>query len=274
MKTGTVLDRILAQTRTDVALRKTAAPLEAMIERGADRPQPVSLCQALQRPGVSVIAEIKRASPSRGLFPVEIDPPIVAGEYLAGGAAAISVLTDEPFFHGSLTDLERAAAIAHRHSPAVPVLRKDFIVDAYQLAEAWAFGADAVLLIVAALTDIQLVTLMAAAAEYGLETLVEVHDRNEMDRAAMAGASLIGINNRNLRTFAVDLAVTEAVVPDCSEGVVLVSESGIFNAADIERLRQAGVDAVLVGEGVIMAQNRAAAVAGLIEVGARLAIPR
>jgi len=274
VKTGTVLDRILAQTRNDVEQRKIAAPFEAVIERGADRPAPVSLRQTLQQPGVSVIAEIKRASPSRGLFPVEIDPSVVAGEYLAGGAAAISVLTDEPFFHGSLTDLERAASIAHRHLPAAPVLRKDFIVDAYQLAEAWAYGADAVLLIVAALTDIQLVTLMAAAAQYGLDTLVEVHDRSEMERAVMAEASLIGINNRNLRTFAVDLAVTEAVAAGCPNGAVLVSESGIFNAADIERLRQAGVDAVLVGEGVIVARDRAAAVAGLIEAGAGPAIPR
>ncbi len=268
VETGTVLDRILARTLSDVAARKAAVPIDKLIERGADRPTPVGLRRAIQQPGVSVIAEIKRASPSRGVFPLEIDPPGVAADYLRGGAVAISVLTDEPFFHGSLTDLERASAVAHAHLPAAPVLRKDFIVDPYQLVEAWANGADAVLLIAAALTDDQLGSLMAAAAEQGLDTLVEVHDRGEMARAAEVGATLIGINNRNLHTFVVDLTVTEEIASACPDDAVLVSESGIFGGNDIRRLQQAGIDAFLVGEGVMVTPDRAMAVAELVAAGA------
>lgn len=261
--TGTILDRIVERTAADLAARKATTPLAELERRGADRPAPVSLRRALSGPGVAIIAEIKRASPSRGLFPVEVVPADVAAAYLAGGAAALSVLTDEPFFRGSLADLREAAAVAHGRPNPAPVLRKDFVLDPYQIAEARAYGADAVLLIVAALADGALRDLLASAASYDLDALVEVHDEAEVARAVAAGARLIGINNRNLRTFAVDLAVTERLAPLAPVGTVVVGESGIFTAADVTRLGRAGVAAVLVGEGLIMTADRAAAVRAL-----------
>jgi indole-3-glycerol phosphate synthase len=263
VRTGTILDRILDRTRADVAARKerrTAAELEsAAVERGSA----VSLRQALLEPGMSVIAEIKRASPSRGTFPVDVDPAQVAAEYGAGGAAAISVLTDEPFFQGSLGDLECAAAVAHEPAYGMPVLRKDFVVDPYQIVEARAHGADAILLIVAALADTELVEFLAVARELGMDALVETHDEAEMTRATAVGAEIIGINNRDLKTFAIDLAVTERLAPLAPSGAVLVAESGIFGPAEMARVERAGADAVLVGEGLIVQADRAAAVRAL-----------
>jgi indole-3-glycerol phosphate synthase len=261
--TGTILDRILERTAADLAARKAALSLADLERRSADVPAPVGLRSALAGPGVAIIAEIKRASPSRGVFPVTVVPAEVAAAYLDGHAAALSVLTDEPFFRGSLADLAEAAAVAHGRAGPAPVLRKDFVLDPYQIAEARAWGADAVLLIVAALDDTALRELLANAASYGLDALVEVHDEPELSRAVAAGATLIGINNRDLRTFAVDLAVTERLAPLAPPGTVLVGESGIFTAADVDRLGRAGVAAVLVGEGLIRAPDRAAAVRAL-----------
>lgn len=261
--TGTVLDRILARTAVDLDARKAATPRATLERRAAERAAPVGLWAALGGPGVAIVAEIKRASPSRGVFPVAVDPPAVARAYLDGGAAALSVLTDGPFFHGSLADLEAAAAVAHDRANPVPVLRKDFVLDPYQIVEALAFGADAVLLIVAALDDVVLAGLLASARDHGLDALVEVHDEAEMARAAAAGATLIGINNRDLRTFAVDLAVTERLAPLATPGSTLVAESGIFTPTDVARLERTGVRAVLVGEGLIVAPDRAAAVRAL-----------
>ncbi len=261
--TGTVLDRIVAQTAADVAERKERVPLAALQRLAADRPHPLDLRQALAGPGVSVIAEIKRASPSRGVFPVLVDPPAIARAYLAGGAAALSVLTDRPFFHGSLGDLAAAADVAHAWPTPAPVLRKDFVLDPYQIVEARAHGADAVLLIVAALSDSLLHALLAHARDLGLGTLVEVHDETELDRAVGAGADLIGVNNRDLRTFEVDLAVTERLAPLAPPGSVIVGESGIFDPSDVARLGRAGVHAILVGEGLILAPDRTAAVRAL-----------
>jgi indole-3-glycerol phosphate synthase len=207
-----------------------------------------------------LIAEIKRASPSKGRFPVEFEVADVAESYRASGANAISVLTDEPFFQGSLSDLSQTVSIAHTGIDPIPVLRKDFIVDEYQLLEARAKGADATLLIVGALTDRRLSALMRAAAVVGIETLVEVHDELEMERALAAGATLIGINNRDLRTFTVDLGVSERLAPMVSGDVVLVGESGIFTSDDALRMRAAGMDAVLVGESLIVAPDRSAAI--------------
>ena len=263
VSTGTILDKILDQTAHDVEVRKARTSVDELRARGAGRPAPVSLHKVLSAPGMSVIAEIKRASPSRGVFPVEIDPAVVAADYIAGGAVAISVLTDEPFFKGSLNDMEQAAQVAQAAEQAVAILRKDFLVDPYQVVEAWAYGADAVLLIVAALSDDQLRELMAVIDECGLEALVEVHDEPEMARAIALGARNLGINNRDLHTFTVDLATTERLAPLAPEDAVVIGESGVFGPAEIERLWNAGAQAVLVGEGVIVQADRAGAVRAL-----------
>lgn len=258
VETGTVLDRILARTAADVAHRKLTVPIAKLEEKAANRDQPLSLKRALAAPGVGVIAEIKRASPSRGVFSVDVDPPEVAGQYIDGGAAAISVLTDEPFFQGSMADLTAASGVAH--AQGVPVLRKDFILDDYQLTEALLIGADAILLIVAALEQSLLVDLLAKTKALGLDALVEVHDPEEMRRAADAGAEIIGINNRDLRTFVVDPVTTERLAPLAPSSAILVTESGIFTRADVERLERVRVDAVLVGESLILAENRTEAI--------------
>ncbi|MGH2533773.1 MAG: indole-3-glycerol phosphate synthase TrpC [Thermomicrobiales bacterium] len=262
VETGTVLDRILVRTRTDLDARKRNRPIAALERLTVDRGAPWRLADALAGTEVAVIAEIKRASPSKGLFPVEVDPAAVAAEYLAGGAAALSVLTDEPFFRGSLDDLRAAAIVAHESKR--PVLRKDFVLDEYQLIEALAYGADAVLLIVAALDQLLLARLYREANDLGLSVLVEVHEEEEMRRAAELGAEVIGINNRDLRSFTIDLSVTERVAPLAPAGAVLVSESGIFSYQEVRRLEQAGIDAVLVGESLIVASDRSAAVRALL----------
>lgn len=262
--TGTVLDKIMARTASDLADRRARVPVAQLESRAGEQPAPLSLRAALAGPGVSIIAEIKRASPSRGVFPVTVDPAEVAGAYLEGGAAALSVLTDTPFFQGSLADLRDAAAVAHRAERSAPVLRKDFMLDPYQIVEARANGADAILLIVAALSDQQLRELRAAATEQGMDSLVEVHYEAEMERAALLGADLIGINNRDLRNFVVDLAVTERLAPLAPASSILVGESGIFGSSDLQRLGRAGVSAVLVGEGLIVTPDRAAAVRELL----------
>jgi indole-3-glycerol phosphate synthase len=207
-----------------------------------------------------VIAEYKRASPSKGRFPVEIEPVVLASEYAEGGARAISVLTDEPFFQGSIADLTAAATVAHSNHPALAVLRKDFILDEYQILEARAAAADAILLIVGALGQPALTRLLDFAGAIGLDALVEVHDEEELGRAEAAGARIIGVNNRDLRTFAVDLATTERLASIRSQPSLLVAESGIHNRADVERLEAAGADAVLVGESLVLAKDRSAAI--------------
>lgn len=260
VETDTILDKIIARTIADVELRKQQVSIRELEQRIGAMPPTASLRSALQRERLALIAEIKRASPSKGRFPIEFEVDGVAAEYRAAGADALSVLTDEPFFQGSLIDLESAATVAHRADAAIPVLRKDFVVDDYQLLEARAFGADAALLIVGALTDRRLRASMDVAAHLGLETLVEVHDEQEMVRALEAGATLIGINNRDLRTFHVDLGVTERLARLAPETVVLVGESGIFTGDDARRMRAAGMDAVLVGESLILAPDRAAAI--------------
>lgn len=260
VETGTILDRILRRTEADVASRQANADMPALDAMATDRPAPVSLAAALAVPGISVIAEFKRASPSKGRFPVEVAPEEVAADYFEGGAAAMSVLTDEPFFQGSLRDMAAAAAVAHAMDRPAPVLRKDFVIDEFQILEARAFGADALLLIVAALEQPALVRLLEATHSAGLEALVEVHNEEEMARAAAAGASIIGINNRDLHTFSLDLAVTERLAPLAPDDAIIVGESGIFTAADARRLANAGADAVLVGESLIVSPDRAAAV--------------
>jgi len=261
VETGTILDRIIERTAADVAIRRQKESIEYLREQAAVAAPTIGLGASLSGSGLALIAEIKRASPSKGRFPVEFEVPDVASSYTASGADAISVLTDEPFFQGSLDDLRATVAEAHRAKRPIPVLRKDFIIDEYQLVEARAHGADATLLIVGALTDERLRALMLTAGEIGIETLIEVHDEREMERALAAGAPLIGINNRDLRTFHVDLAVTERLAPMVPDDVVLVGESGIFTSDDARRMRSAGMDAVLVGESLIVARDRAHAIA-------------
>jgi indole-3-glycerol phosphate synthase len=253
----------LVSTADDLEGRKAATPVLALEKAVRDARPAVSLRDRLAVPGMSVIAEIKRASPSRGRFPVTVDAAAVAREYLDGGAAAISVLTDEPYFQGSLGDLEAVAKVAHDAAEPAPVLRKDFVLDAYQVVEARARGADAILLIVAALSNEALADLLAVTRMWGMEALVEVHDEEEMARAIAVGAAVIGINNRDLKTFQVDLAVTERLAPLAPEGAVVVAESGVFGPQEVQRLAAAGADAVLVGEGLITASDRAAVVRAL-----------
>jgi indole-3-glycerol phosphate synthase len=266
VETGTYLDRILVQTAIDLDVRKQQTVIAELERIAAARAACVDLRDALLSDRITVISEIKRASPSKGRFPVEIDPASLAAEYVAGGAAAISVLTDEPFFQGSLADMDAAAEVAHAAERPRAILRKDFVIDRYQLVEAKAHGADAALLIVAALEQAHLVELAAEARELGLSTLVEVHDEREIERAIDAGSRVIGVNNRDLRSFHVDLAVTERLAPLCPAETPLVAESGIFTRRDVERVAAAGAAAILVGEGLIVAPDRAAAFAEFTSV--------
>lgn len=262
--TGAYLDRILANTAAELAERRARAPLD-YLERIIDERSPaLSLEAALRSTQVTVIAEIKRASPSKGAIAPGADAGAIARDYSAGGAAAISVLTDQRFFGGSLDDLRVVADVAHAAAPARPVLRKDFVIDPYQIVEARAAGADAVLLIVAALSDDHLASLLATARAYQLSALVEVHDATEVERALHAGASLIGINNRDLRTFAVNLETTERLAPLVPSACTLVGESGITTREDVARLGRAGVHAVLVGESLMRSPDRAQAVRDLL----------
>jgi indole-3-glycerol phosphate synthase len=197
-----------------------------------------------------VLAEIKRASPSAGPIRVDADPAEIAREYARGGAAAISVLTDKQFFDGDLAFLARV-----REACSLPLLRKDFIIDGYQIAEARAAGADAILLIVAALDEAQLIELLATAASYNLDVLVEVHDRDEAEIAVRVGATLIGVNHRDLKTFTMDMSLTGAIAPTLPPGTVLVGESGIRTAVDVRDLGASGAHAVLVGESLMRAPS-------------------
>ena len=260
IETGTILDQILARTALDLAERRRTVPLAEIERRAFEREVYGSLNDAVARPGTSLIAEFKRASPSRGRFPVEMEPASVAREYATGGARAMSVLTDGPFFQGSLDDLSAAAEVAHLEEPAIAMLRKDFILDEYQILEARAAGADAVLLIVACLNQPTLERLLSFAAAVGLDALVEVHDQEELARAEAAGAEIIGVNNRDLRTFTVDLSTTERLAGLRTATSHLVAESGIFTRADVERLEACGADAILVGESLVLSPDREAAI--------------
>ena len=264
VQTGTMLDAILARTAADLADRKSIAAAADLEAAAQSRGMPLSLRAALAGPDMSIIAEFKRASPSRGAFAVNAEPAEVAEDYVSGGAAAISVLTDEPFFQGTLGDLAAVASAVHAGDRAVPVLRKDFVIDPYQIIEARANGADAVLLIVAALDDARLRQLLATATARGMDALIEVHDEREMERAAGVGAKVVGINNRDLKSFAVDLSVTERLARFAPDDAVIVAESGVFGASDVRRLHEAGAHAVLVGEGLITAPDRVAAVQALL----------
>lgn len=224
----------------------------------AAMPPALDFATALSAPGLSVIAEIKRRSPSAGPISLDIDPPRQAREYVAGGASAISVLTEPDFFGGSLEDL---AAV--RSAVDVPILRKDFVIDEAQIWQARAFGADAILLIVAALTRSELVKLLEVADQAGVAALVEVHTASEATIAAGVGAKVVGVNNRDLKTFVTDLATAESLYPVVADAQVKVGESGVSDPRGAARMRAAGYDAILVGEALVRAPDPAALVAAL-----------
>lgn len=263
--TGTYLDKILDNTLLEVAERKRMLSFSDLAYVARERVRRhVSFAGSLQARDVGIIAEIKRASPSKGPIAPGIVAAEIAGDYLAGGCAAISVLTDDTFFGGSLDDLHEVSTLAHADKIPRPVLRKDFIVDPYQIVEACSAGADAVLLIVAALEDSQLKELADAAGRYGIETLIEVHDEEELARALKIRGALIGINNRDLRSFNVDLSTTERIAPLVPKGVTIVGESGIRTREDVKRLQSAGVHAVLVGETLMRHADRQQALRELL----------
>ncbi|MFZ5669761.1 MAG: indole-3-glycerol phosphate synthase TrpC [Pseudomonadota bacterium] len=245
-----ILSRIAAYKREDVAARKAVRPQSKIDADASAADAPRGFRAALERahaPGrLALIAEVKKASPSRGIIRQDFDPPALARAYERGGAACLSVLTDEPSFQGADEFL-----VAARAATALPCLRKDFLVDPWQVAESRALGADAVLVILAMVDDALAADLLAEAGRFGMDALVEVHDESEMDRAGGLGAALVGVNNRDLRTFAVDLATTGRLAARAPVDALLVTESGVFTAVDAARLEAFGAKAMLVGESLM-----------------------
>jgi indole-3-glycerol phosphate synthase len=258
--TGTILDKIVAARRAAVDHRKRVLPQVALrmaIERG--KPQPVrDFRAALAREGVSIISEVKKASPSRGLLRPDYSPGLLAQQFESSGAAAISVLTEEEFFQGALEHLKQVRAVT-----SVPLLRKDFLFDPWQIWEARAAGADSFLLIAAILDDTLLAELLALGRQLGMEPLVEVHGRAELDRVLAAGAKIIGVNNRDLRTFEVSLETSLELIEAIPDEAVAVAESGLRTRADIDRLAAAGFDAFLIGEHLMTSEDPGAALRAL-----------
>ena len=247
-----ILDKIVAAKRDELADAQRAAPIADVQQAAAEQPRPIRLSGALTGDGIRLIAEVKKASPSRGLLSPDFDPVRLAGTYAANGAAAVSCLTD-PRFQGELAHLS-AIKQSGASGPA-PVLRKDFIFNPYQVYEARAAGADAILLIVAILEPPLLAELLETAQSLSMQCLVEVHDEGELETAVAAGAEIIGINNRDLHTFTTDLAVSARLAPQVPPGKVVVSESGIFTGDDLSLLARVGVNAVLVGEALVTAPD-------------------
>ena len=266
MTAETFLTKILAHKRAEVARQRADVPLAELVRRAEAAPPPRPFAAALRRPGrPALIAEVKQASPSRGVLIENFDPLALARTYAASGASAISVLTDARFFQGSLAFLEgirSTLGAARRGEPprAIPLLRKDFIIDPYQVYEARAAGADALLLIVAALDDEPLGALLALTHELGMQALVEVHDEAELERALAAGAQVVGVNNRDLHSFTTSLDTTARIAArlPAAGRPLLVSESGIFTREDVARVHAWGADAILVGEALVTAPDIAA----------------
>jgi len=262
-----VLDEIIDGVRLDLAEREAATPLEELKQAARRAPDALDPLPAFRSPGVSVIAEVKRSSPSRGALAAIADPAALAADYAAGGAATISVLTEQRRFGGSLDDLR-----AVRASVDVPVLRKDFIVTSYQLWESRAAGADLALLIVAALTQPQLESLVERATSIGLTPLVEVHDEEEVDRALAAGADVVGVNARNLKTLDVDRDTFSRLAPRIPDDVVRVAESGVRGPHDVFEYAKQGAHVVLVGETLVTGSDPRTAVADLVAAGSHPAV--
>jgi indole-3-glycerol phosphate synthase len=260
-KAADLLATIVAATKRIVEVRQANESMSALEHRAEKRmPHPGRFKAALQETGrVNVIAECKRRSPSKGVLREHYDAVAIARGYEAAGAAAISVLTEPTFFDGSVTDLERVS-----DAVKVPVLRKDFIVSEYQLLEAKAAGADAVLLIAAALSEQELKALAFRAATLGLDALVEVHDAHDLERAIGAGAEVVGVNNRNLRSLKVDVQASEELIGRMPAGVVTVSESGLRTSADLARLKARGYSAFLIGERLMIEPDPGAALKELL----------
>jgi indole-3-glycerol phosphate synthase len=261
------LDDIIAGVREDLAFRQVEVPLDRLKERVQHVDPALDPMPVLRGPGVAVIAEVKRSSPSQGALAEIPDPAALAAEYEAGGAAAISVLTEGRRFAGSMDDLVRV-----RCAVSIPVLRKDFIVSAYQLFEARAAGADLALLIVAALTDHELIALVERATSIGLTPVVEVHTAEEIERAADAGARIIGVNARNLQTLEVDSSTFARLAPLIPHGIVRIAESGVRGPRDVIDLARAGADVVLVGEALVTGRDPRSGVADLVAAGAHPAV--
>ena len=258
-----VLDRIAAYKREDVAVRKAATSQHAIEAHAATASPPRGFRAALDRTAMpgrpALIAEIKMASPSRGLIRADFDPPALARAYQAGGAACLSVLTDGPSFQG-----DDAYLVAARAAVALPCLRKDFLVDPWQVAESRALGADCVLIILAMVEDVLAAELLAEARRLGMDALIETHDEAEMERACRLGGDLVGINNRSLRTFEVDMGTTARLAALAPTGALLVAESGLFTPADVARVSDARARAILVGESLMRQADVAAATKALL----------
>ncbi|MDV8001760.1 indole-3-glycerol phosphate synthase TrpC [Rhodococcus sp. IEGM 1408] len=266
---ATVLDSILDGVREDVAARESVMDLAAVKQAAKSAPGPRDALKALRSPGVGVIAEVKRASPSKGVLAEIPDPAVLARMYEEGGARVISCLTEERRFNGSLADLD-----AVRRAVDIPVLRKDFVVGPYQIHEARAHGADLVLLIVAALEQDALASLLDRTESLGMTALVEIHTEEEADRALEAGATVIGVNARNLKTLEVDRDVFSRIAPGLPSDVVKIAESGVRDAADLLAYASVGADAVLVGEGLVTHGDPRAACNALATAGAHPSCPR
>lgn len=269
MGSATVLDSIIEGVRADVAAREAVLPLAEVKDRAKDAPPPLDVMAALRAPGIGVIAEVKRASPSRGELAPIGDPAELARAYQDGGARIVSVLTEQRRFNGSLGDLD-----AVRAAVSIPVLRKDFIVRPYQIHEARAHGADMLLLIVAALEQPVLESLLERTESLGMTALVEVHTEEEADRALSAGATVIGVNARDLKTLNVDRDCFARIAPGLPTDVIRIAESGVRGPADLLAYAGAGADAVLVGEGLVTSGDPRTAVADLVTAGAHPSCPK